>query len=629
MESEQGILTTFDRRQLLGAGSLILASCGTVGRAVGTPPPKTPKIIDVHCHVFNSKDVPAAEFILNVVAREEEVGLFAVLGAVGVEFLRIAATPSAQDELAHLDIQPFAAPLPESAAQNQFREHVFDALSAVSAAAEASPAPSDDQTHQFRNLGEAETAISPDAAQIGGLGGNPSALALNALAKTYDVPGVLRKPEDVNPFAITPLANPNSAERIAALNTLTDKIVADERAARTGAPQTAVGRYFMLLRIFGSYRSDNVRLLDDTFGFDAPHCDRLYCPAVVDYDVWLGAHSINRSTPLLDQAKAMAAVAKHAPANVLVAGYMAFDPLRAAMDECAGVKDYVTTLGVVARAVEEFGFIGAKLYPPMGFRPWGNSQSRDTYGAKVQELFRRGYFPSGYPLGEALDRALAAFYRYCLTKDIPVLAHCSNSQSSFRNAGLRASPKDWKNALESTIDGMKMRRLRLNLGHFGGVWCHIEQAKPGTDEQRRCSDELPWPGEIIDLIVSADGAAWRYPNLAFDLADIDGMGNESARHELVRYLNTILGSGRRRVRALSRMMYGTDWMFLALGRNYAQFASGISSFATAMGVPVDDLMWRNAAAFLGLKQNAPTAIRLKKFYQGDSDRQACLSRLLV
>ena len=51
------------------------------------------------------------------------------------------------------------------------------------------------------------------------------------------------------------------------------------------------------------------------------------------------------------------------------------------------------------------GAIGVKVYPPVGFKPFGNGGS----------------------LGGMLDEQMRQVLRFCLTEDVPILAHCSFS----------------------------------------------------------------------------------------------------------------------------------------------------------------------------------------------------------
>jgi hypothetical protein len=582
------------------------------------------RIIDVHCHIFNARDVPAVQFILRVVAREQELGMFATLAAIGAAILRVAAAPAATREKQDLDngVRTNAIDVAPDAG---FREQVVAALEETIQGVAVSRQPMVEDDDDLADL-------DGPAVLINGLYANKNAAALRALEDHYDIHGLLPSATpSVRTNGAVPWVNGASLARDVNINRMADAIVQEERAARSGAPSSTVGRYFMLIRVFCSYRAENVRKLDSAFEFSTGQRTRLYCPAIIDYDYWLGTSFLSgRTTPLLEQVETYGAVARHTDPNVLVAGFVAFDPLRAAIDELRGVQGYSSTLGVVQAAIEQNGFAGAKVYPPMGFRPWGNTTNGETYGPRVAKLLRNLHAPANYQLGEALDRALDTFYRYCLTNDVPILAHCSNSQSSFQGSGARAAPEYWRSLLDrGVVNGLDYRNLRVNLGHFGGLWCNVDSQKPGSDEEARCRIETAWPGTIIDMVTADNNGAPLYPNLSFDIADIGAVGDSDGRGRIVTYLSTILGTGAHRQRALSRAMYGTDWMFLAMSSFYRGFGDGARALAMDLGMDPRDLIWRNAARFLGLTQQGRTKSRLGTFYSGDATRAAALANLLL
>lgn len=129
---------------------------------------------------------------------------------------------------------------------------------------------------------------------------------------------------------------------------------------------------------------------------------------------------------------------------------VAFNPLKEAL--YTGVdEDEQRPFNIVKKAVEERGFIGVKLYPPMGFFPIDNTR-RITDSND----------PS-YDHREDVDKALIDLYNWCVDEDVPIMVHCADSNESQPEYeyGKRASPEYWKDVLQ-IYPG-----LRLNLGHFG------------------------------------------------------------------------------------------------------------------------------------------------------------------
>lgn len=74
--------------------------------------------------------------------------------------------------------------------------------------------------------------------------------------------------------------------------------------------------------------------------------------------------------------------------------FVGFDPRRQ-------VQEPGTPLALVKRAILEHGFVGVKLYPPMGF------QASDNKGP--------------------IETALRRLYDWCKDADVPIMAHAENS----------------------------------------------------------------------------------------------------------------------------------------------------------------------------------------------------------
>src|SRR5689334_1269243 len=87
-----------DRRDVMALAAVsALAGC-TTGQLKPEPlPTKVTDFVDVHCHIFNAADVPAAAFIVNVAAREYGFADYKYLVAFFVALLAQGA-PSPEDE---------------------------------------------------------------------------------------------------------------------------------------------------------------------------------------------------------------------------------------------------------------------------------------------------------------------------------------------------------------------------------------------------------------------------------------------------------------------------------------------------------------------------------------------------
>ncbi len=120
-------------------------------------------------------------------------------------------------------------------------------------------------------------------------------------------------------------------------------------------------------------------------------------------------------------------------------------------------------LGKFEGDIEKLGsnfFSGIKVYPPMAFDPWPESNNKELEKVKL-------------------------LYKYCCKKNIPITAHCSNVGFVLdeKDALTYSSPARWKKVLEYYPD------LKLNLAHFGNMTYFLGLFKSSD-----------WQIQIIDLI---------------------------------------------------------------------------------------------------------------------------------
>lgn len=306
----------------------------------------------------------------------------------------------------------------------------------------------------------------------------------------------------------------------------------------------------------------------------------LFTPALVDYDAW----SDDRSrTPLWQQVLVQERIARLGVAGRLgrpearLHPFVAFDPRRQAEAASAGTPERPpppgpgsSALELVGWAIASGGFLGVKLYPPVGFAPFDN--------ARLQPEL---------PFAPGLDRALGALYGFCEAAEVPILTH--SSASNEYGLGLRrlVEPARWAPVLE------RFPKLRLDFGHFGG-------------------ELRGWVDQAVALID-------RYPNVYADLSNSALVYDDAFAGRLQATLAELLAAHPKLKR---RLMYGSDWWLSALdpaaARAVDRFRSVLGPVLTADELA--DLMGRNALRFLGLldEQNRPragaSAHRLRAFY---------------
>lgn len=614
-----------NRRDVLAlAGASTLAGCVHEPRPEPLPV-KVQRFVDAHCHIFNAADVPAAGFVVHVAAREMEFEEYKYLIAFFVALLASGA-PTPQAEMDKLGGRNFLnlAPQP-SLSDEEFESKILGALNTLAAGGTVdttpeglSQAPALPDEPAVQLLKRHRIPVDPQDFRVGGRRANAKAVALDYLLRKY-APGAEPEatassgpaaPRDTHVFQ--PLQN------TPALATLARSLAGK---ARGGDALDLFERFLILARIFLDYRSANLRKLDRLFGAQSGAPARLYCPATIDYDEWIvSPDAPGGSAPLPEQAAVMARIALDPRTDVLLNGYIAFDPLRAVLHK-KGLIRGPRPLDVVMQALSASGCVGVKLYPPMGFRPWNNAAVKDGFGpvaARADPTLR----------GEELDDALRELYDYCIQADVPILAHCSNSQSSFEGAGERAAPQYW----EQLLSLPQYNRLRLNLGHFGSLWCHDNNKQRNADEAARCQVADSWPAYILRLLTPDASGNLRFPNLYFDIADVGDFTDKTYRDQLLAYLKSNLPSDPvARAKTLSHMLYGTDWMFLAMDPNMRRFAVALEEICSdpGLGITVDDVLGRNTLRFLGLTQGAQTANRLRAFYKDDVKHLPMLDQLIL
>ncbi|WP_342238120.1 amidohydrolase family protein [Inquilinus sp. OTU3971] len=519
------------RDALLGIGSAaLLASlgCRRLDPVERLPViPDTAYAIDVHCHVFNARDLPIASFVLDVVLEGKPLSglpLVPLVTLVSLVMNRSAWSPQrelrelergrtpADDDLIQADIERAAAELlantREAAA---FRQKAVELLSGDGA-----------RLATAESLGDGDVRL------------------LDLLARRD--PSRAARPEGL-PLRDRAGALPADAAR--GVTAVEDEVTGVFRLAKlVTRPRTELLRRLITLPA----RNDgDVALL---------------VPALIDYSKWLN----EESSSLRDQIDVMSAIARR-PGPYAVHPYVPFCPWRQ-MEEPGH-------LAMVKDAVGQRGFIGVKLYPVMGFLPYGNAEANpDAYPPRLRQ--------TGPDWAARLDQGLAALYDWCIAEDVPVMAHCSYSQFPNPAAGKCGSPEAWRPVLD------RWPGLRLNLGHFGGFW-NLAEGEPNG-----------WTGTIIGMMKT-------YPTLYADLSDFDAVAEQTADQKttneaVLRALNAVLDLQGGPAR--SRLMYGTDWVMLSRAPGtedyYEGMRTGLTSRLHMSATQAAGFMGMNAARFLGI-----------------------------
>jgi predicted TIM-barrel fold metal-dependent hydrolase len=211
------------------------------------------------------------------------------------------------------------------------------------------------------------------------------------------------------------------------------------------------------------------------------------------------------------------------------------------------------SLKLVEEAVTKYGFVGAKIYPANGFRPWGNTKAQDG---------------PGLPPHEKINRALEAFWNKCFELNIPVMAHAGRSMGKDDDHDALGGPEGWA-ALVAAYAATGRAPL-VNLGHFGGD-----------------TEADDWTSQMATLMARphADkvfGDLGYWSELQCDV--VGSARCETALQRLRRVLNLDL---RNHERVADRVMFGSDWLMLSREPSWSDYASGL--FRTIGGVAPEDL----------------------------------------
>jgi len=555
------------RRQALSAlAGLVAASA--LGRVAAQMRPVLPgtrrdssgsiPTIDVHCHVFNARDLPIPGFVTDVYLNSLPKAVQIPAGTViwFISQLMDAGTISAQDEARGLEEnpQPFIG----------FKPLGQDFLIADRVR----------RTVQRLAVPTPQTQREVEALD------RRIAAALAQAAAQRNIPLQMPTAEQRQAFLRSLAGFGNPAFTTNSPPALTPEVVA---LGVSKAPAGLLGVLYLgcLLTLSRADLTDTLAKLPRHYASDV----RFFAPALVDYSYWLD--DFENVSSLDDQIRVMSDMATRKGRPFAVHPYVSFCPWRQIVEP----KQFDS----VQNAILERGFLGVKLYPVMGFLPAGNAQADPaTYPEKL-----RNTRPDW---AKALDEALANLYKWCAKEEVPILAHCSESQAPSADAGRRGGPKGWRDAV--AMDGVS--KLRLNLGHLGGLW---DLAKPSHND---------WTQSVVQMIASQDN------NLYADVADYASimhrpLTSDTADDKAVS--SAVAGFLRQYPASKNKLLYGSDWVMLSKDLGAELYYPGMRErLPAAWGLDAAAYLGANAARFMGLAKikgqpAGKTRLRLEAFYQ--------------
>lgn len=533
-------------------------------------------IADAHLHIFNGSDLPVGAFVRYVVIPDRFPSLPAWVGAVAdlaVNVIKpLAVSVRREAGKPTVSLASAGEITPES-----FGQAVSDYIAARSGSpavlAERSATPFDPALAvSYRALLEEITPIvGTGAGFIRDPTTNTFALRLedrDATRRTFQALALL---------AEAPTAPPPNPQNKSLL----------EQLSLLGGAGRMIGWLYLMCKSRQSHIDKYLR--DYSTKSVAP---RLIINHLIDFDRWLN-DAPSPDSPHLEQVALLATLAKRNKVNVDLRTFAGFCPLKNALENAAS-PTAPTTLSALQAAYGRGDIAGFKLYPPMGFQPYGNTQLGQ--GPQGDQVFAR---PAGSdevvlkqwgavskkPLGAALDASLADFYQWCARHDVPLMAHGGPGNQAAPGFGQRANPKWWELAQKV------QPTLRLNIGHL------INKALPFvTSVETQTPDCQVWALDAAVRLLGAGRAGTIYGDLAYMPELIENKDDLNRR--FFRALKQTFGSIDKDLR---HILYGTDWVFLGLESGNDNFLQTVIDGMTAANytqVEKDNILYLNARRFM-------------------------------
>ena len=550
--------------RILGAAALApLAACAPSAPVVpdtdhvarASPPPVTRGRaaairVDAHCHVFNARDIPGAGFLRGPVANDFAHNGFSRWliehAADLIAALAKAIAPTARAELDSLQRDPPGGSDDyESRAGTQRERFVRAFLPGALAggfAAAFRQQMSDYNAQRRMLLGD--NAL-PNAWSSETLDAQSIATIL-ALADARDV------------------AEANARDR--------ERLDLRIEAGKRGYARSLGNAWDLVTFMYRatSPRHLNLwRLMQFNDGSNGPRID-LFLPSMIDFDYWLQPSSRARN---IETQSANILLMEHLAAlnRDRVLPLVAYNPQ-------ADVDQQGRALARVQLAVEKHGFAGVKLYPPMGFLPFGNASAR------IADSCQPHFDPA------ALDKVLAQLYAWAGKARVPILAHTSHSIGPTSADEECAGPPGWAKAFDGFGD------LRVQAGHLAG-------------------EKMDWSSAFVRMMDRPE-ARWLHADVA-NLDDLFGSDPVWAA-EFATLIQSKLADG---TQVFDRLLYGSDFYMTDMSGSSRMFAQQMQKFLGAhlSADAVDRVFGGNAVRLYGLAMAAPgepgNRSRLEAYYR--------------
>jgi predicted TIM-barrel fold metal-dependent hydrolase len=486
----------------LDAAAPVVPLVETIGGRALTYP-----AIDVHAHFFNASDVPVRGFVAECIGHSQKPPLQQLIELLAplLEALALAA-PTAADELRQL--------------------RAFDRTVQGQSSTEVS--------QRFAMLIDAERELAARrlAKVIGGTALERALLAMKTPPGGPTRRGTLSPTEIRDIVDRTRRPSPRAAARSSGL----------------ASPAEVADGFIAFLFYMLSMRASNLEVYHETFssGTNAFGID-LVLGALVDFDYWIDCP---RRSAHEDQLAVHARLAQARPTY--------FKPL-VAYNPWTDIQQAGAGLARVEKAITD-GFVGVKIYPPIGFMPAGNAVNYPPTSKKHPNLME-------------LDRVLKKFLDKCAEIGAPVLAHTARTNGRDDHHDEFGGPDGWR----TLIDGYAADAgvATIDFGHFGGgAWMQDFAMLMKDKYDRQLYGDLSFRQDLM------------CPQTPDELC-------RDARDNLRDALNVTIENGET---VADRVMFGTDWLMISLLEGWPDYPALLLESLQAIASPdeVDKIFGQNA-----------------------------------
>ncbi len=337
--------------------------------------------------------------------------------------------------------------------------------------------------------------------------------------------------------------------------------------------------------------------------YDSPdHAFDLMVNHIVDYEWWLNAQGNPAPTTLEQQMLLAKKLSIHTEGRIHA--FVPFDPLRQLLYD-DGVRKTgngspnFNPMELVEKSIFDWGAVGVKLYPPMGFSMGENhdfkdlwKKNRSGFAPPVQELMAQEDF------GKQLDDCLKRLYAYCHKKDIPLMMHSNRSNFSRQDFDLLIDPPLWNCALRNN-------KVTSCYAHLGGAGNRKIDAL--TDAEHFVyAMQLPGSRQFADTSYFSDMA-----------------GDSEQVNRMAEKLDKLFAQKPVAHSRFHNLMYGTDWKMLLFEKSSKTYLKAFYDIVYNlkqrhgdwdMDNEIPKIMGINAVRYLQLFPNGENRKRLRDFY---------------